>query len=91
MIFFSLQAKILLAVITQVEVTEMEENKKMEIEVMRKKIVDATNDASLIIMGLNKELSDLEVNSTISLYAQAREPTENCRRQLKRRLVPAEF
>lgn len=48
--------------ITQVEVTEMEENKKMEIEDMRKKIVDATNDASLIIMGLNKELSDLEVN-----------------------------
>lgn len=46
--------------ITQVEVTEMEENKKMEIEVMRKKIVDATNDASLIIMGLNKELCDLE-------------------------------
>lgn len=51
-----------IVVITQVEVTEMEENKKLEIEDMRKKIVDATNDASLIIMGLNKELSDLEVN-----------------------------
>lgn len=45
----------------------MEENKKVEIEVMRKKVVDATNDASLIIMGLNKELSDLEVDRTTSI------------------------
>ncbi len=49
----------------------MEEKKKTEIEVMRKKIVDATNDASLIIMGLNKELSDLEVNSNFyQLYSK---------------------
>lgn len=52
--------------ITQVEVTEMEDTKKVEIEEMRKKMVDATNEASLIIMGLNKELSDLEVNQQSS-------------------------
>ena len=47
--------------ITQVEVTEMEETKKNEIEEMKKKMLQTTNEASLIIMGMDKELSELEV------------------------------
>lgn len=48
--------------IAQVEIVEMEEIKIKEIERMREKMVQATNDASLTVMGLNNELSELEVN-----------------------------
>lgn len=49
------------AVIAQVEIVEMEELKIKEIEDMRQKMVQATNDAALTVMGLNNELSELEV------------------------------
>lgn len=39
----------------------MEETKIKEIEQMREKMVQATNDAALTVMGLNNELSELEV------------------------------
>lgn len=40
----------------------MEEIKIKEIEAMREKMVQATNDAALTVMGLNNELSELEVH-----------------------------
>lgn len=48
-------------VIAQVEIGEMEEEKIKAIEVMRSKMVQATNEAALTVMGLNNELAALEV------------------------------
>lgn len=46
--------------IAQVEIAEMEEQKTKAIEEMRQKMVQATNEAALTVMGLNNELSELE-------------------------------
>lgn len=53
-------------VIAQVEIVEMEEIKIKEIELMREKMVQATNDAALTVMGLNNELSELEASYNAS-------------------------
>lgn len=47
--------------IAQVEIGEMEEEKIRSIEMMRSKMVHATNEAALTVMGLNNELAALEV------------------------------
>lgn len=52
---------VIVAVIAQVEIAEMEEEKIRAIEEMREKMVKATNEAALTVMGLNNELSELEV------------------------------
>lgn len=48
-------------VIAQVEIIEMEESTIKKIEEMREKMVQATNEAALTVMGLDNELADLEV------------------------------
>lgn len=51
----------LFIVIAQVEIGEMEESTIKKIEEMREKMVQATNEAALIVMGLDNELADIEV------------------------------
>lgn len=52
-------------VIAQVEIGEMEEGTIKKIEEMREKMVQATNEAALTVMGLDNELADLEVDNEI--------------------------
>lgn len=54
--------------IAQVEIAEMEEEKIRAIEDMREKMVKATNEAALTVMGLNNELAELEVYINIKLF-----------------------
>lgn len=49
------------SVIAQVEIVDMEVEKIKAIEEMREKMVQATNEAALTVMGLNNELNELEV------------------------------
>lgn len=51
--------------IAQVEIGEMEEGTNKKIEEMREKMVQATNEAALTVMGLDNELADLEVKNGI--------------------------
>lgn len=48
--------------IAQDEIAEMELEKLKLIERLRKNMVQALNEASLEVMGLNNELAELEVN-----------------------------
>lgn len=48
-------------VIAQDEIVAMEAEKVRDIEDMREKMVKATNEAALTVMGLDNELADLEV------------------------------
>lgn len=50
-----------IAVIAQVEIVEMEAEKINAIEEMREKMVQATNEAALTVMGMHNELNELEV------------------------------
>jgi len=52
--------------LAQVEITTLEQQKLNEIEEMRKKMVQITNEAALTILGLKNELAELERSYSIA-------------------------
>lgn len=48
------------AVLAQVEISRLEQEKFLEIEEMRKRMVKVTNEAALMVLGLKNDLAELE-------------------------------
>lgn len=46
--------------LAQVEISQLEQQKLQEIEEMRKRMVQVTNEVSLTVMGLKNDLTELE-------------------------------